>query len=101
MLPEQKRSKKALPGINSRAGTERVPDPARRPGPEEKLVVNEPKTRFYPGPNFSQARELYSWLDWARDNVVNIWLEYNSQIFKSSLSSSQLISLPEASLSSI
>ena len=30
---------------------ERVPDPARRPGPKEKLVVNKPKTRFYLGPS--------------------------------------------------
>ena len=37
---------------------ERVPDLAWRP--EEKLVVNKPNTRYYPGPNVSQARELFA-----------------------------------------
>ena len=28
---------------------ERIPDPARRPGPEEKLAVKKPNTLYYPG----------------------------------------------------
>ena len=30
---------------------ERVPDSTRRPGPEEKLVVNKPSTQYYQGPS--------------------------------------------------
>ena len=26
-----------------------VPDPVRRPGPIEKLAINKPNTRYYPG----------------------------------------------------
>ena len=58
-----------------------VPDPARRPGPEEKLVVNKPNTRYCPGPNLGQARELFSWLHWSRDTVVYAGLEKSSKIF--------------------
>ena len=54
---------------------ERVPDPAQRPGPEEKLAVNKLNTRYYPGPNLIQAHELLSRLDRARDRVVNTRLE--------------------------
>ena len=50
---------------------ERVPDPARRPRPEEKLVVNKPNTRNNPGLNLSQACELYKRVDSARDNGVS------------------------------
>ena len=54
MLQEKKGTKKLCQELTLELV--RVPDPARRPGPEE----NEPKTRFYSGPNLSQARELYS-----------------------------------------
>ena len=35
---------------------ERVPDPVRRPGPEEKLAINKPNTQYYPGSIFLKAR---------------------------------------------
>ena len=34
-------------GIISSVELERVPDPAQRPGPEEKLAVNMTGTRYY------------------------------------------------------
>ena len=48
---------------------ERVPDPARRPGPDEKLAENEPKFLYYPGPNLGQARKIYGRLDRTRKNA--------------------------------
>ena len=48
---------------------ERLPDPTRRQGPEEKLAVNKPNTRYYPGPNLGQARELFDKRDKARETV--------------------------------
>ena len=42
---------------------EREPDPGQRLGPEEKLVENKPNTRYYPGPNLSQARDLFGRLE--------------------------------------
>ena len=33
---------------------------AWRPGPEEKLAVKKPNTRYYPGTNLGQARKLFS-----------------------------------------
>ena len=45
---------------------ERIPDPARRPGPDEKLIVNEHNTPYYPDPNLGQAREIYGRLDKAQ-----------------------------------
>ena len=34
---------------------EQVPDPARRPGPDEKLSVNKPNTRYYSGSNLDKS----------------------------------------------
>ena len=34
-----------------------VPDPSRRPRPEEKLTVNQTSTYYYPGLNLQKARE--------------------------------------------
>ena len=48
---------------------ERVPNPARRPGPEEKLAINKPKTHYYLGQNLGQPRELFDKLDKVRETV--------------------------------
>ena len=74
---------------------ERAPDPALRPGPEEKLVVNKPNTLYYPGPNLSQARELFCRLNRAQIIIVFTRLEESSENFKSL---SRLFSLPDKSL---
>ena len=42
---------------------ERVREPAQRRGTEEKLAVNEPISRYYPGPIIGKARELFERLD--------------------------------------
>jgi hypothetical protein len=44
---------------------ERVPDPARRPGPIEKLALNKARSRYYPGTNLDKAREPLARLAWA------------------------------------
>ena len=54
---------------------EQVPDPARRPGPEEKLTVNKPNTRYYLGSNLGKTRELFVRLDRARKKVGYTRLE--------------------------
>ena len=59
----------------SQVELERVPDPAWRLGPEEMLVVNEPNTRYPPGPNLSQPRELFCRLGRARVLAVFTMLE--------------------------
>ena len=43
---------------------EQVPGPAQRP--DEKLIVNEHNTQYYPDPNLGQAREIYGRLDKAQ-----------------------------------
>ena len=55
-------------GNNTRAGTG-VPDLSRRPGPAEKLTVNKPNIRYYPGLNLSKTRELLVRLDRAQKKV--------------------------------
>ena len=45
---------------------EQVPILAKTPWSEEKLAVNKPNTRYYPGPNLGRARELFDKLDKAR-----------------------------------
>ena len=54
---------------------ERVTDPARRPGPEEKLESNKLNTRHYLGSNFGIARELFGRLDKASKIVGYTRLE--------------------------
>ena len=66
---------------------ERVPDPAQRPGPEEKVAVDKSNTRYYPGPNLGHVRELYTELDKARESVGYTRLEKSSKNFKDSLGS--------------
>ena len=34
---------------------ERAPDPTQRPGPEEKIAVNNANILHYPGPNSGQS----------------------------------------------
>ena len=48
---------------------ERVPNPARSPGLEEKPAINKPKTRYYLGQNLGQAGELFDKLDKVRETV--------------------------------
>ena len=66
---------------------ERVPEPAWSPGPEEKLALNKPNTRHYPGPNLGQACELFDKLDKARETVGYTRLEKSSKNIKGSLGS--------------
>ena len=61
---------------------ERVPDPARRHGPGEKLVVNKPNTQYYLPPNFDQAHELFDKLYEARETSGYTRPEKSSKIFK-------------------
>ena len=67
---------------------ERVPDPARRPGPEEKLAVNKTNTWYYLGPNLGQAGELFGKLDRAPETLGRTRLEKSSNSLKGSLRSS-------------
>ena len=54
---------------HQRLELERVPDPAKRPGPKEKLALNKLNGRFYLSSNFGKARELFGMLDRAQKNV--------------------------------
>ena len=36
---------------------EQVPDPTRRPEPEEKLAISKPNTQCYPGSDLGKTRE--------------------------------------------
>ena len=54
---------------------EQVPNPTRRPGPEEKLAVNNPNAQYYPGSNLSKTCELFGRLDRAQKKVVYTRLE--------------------------
>ena len=63
---------------------ERVTDPARRPGPEEKLVINKLNTQHYSGPNLSQACELFSRTNSAREHAVSTMLKQSTKKCKSS-----------------
>ena len=49
---------------------ERLPDPTRRQGPEEKLAVNKPNTRYYPGPK-NWPVGLFDWLNRAQKIVTS------------------------------
>ena len=49
---------------------EQVPDPTRRPEPEEKLAISEPNTKCYPGSDLGKTRELDDRLYMAWKNVV-------------------------------
>ena len=73
---------------------EQVPDSACRHGPKEKLAVNKPNTRYYPGPNLGQSLELSGKVDKARETEVYTRLEKSSKNFKGSESSSQYPSYP-------
>ena len=59
-------SKSSGETINIIEELERVPDPARGPGPEEKLAINKTSTRYYLAPNLEKAREPFSGLDMAK-----------------------------------
>ena len=76
---------------------ERVLDPARRPGPEEKLTVNKPNTQYYPGPILGQARELFDKLDKSKEIAGYTRLEKSSKNFKGMRGSSPLSQLPKLS----
>ena len=52
----------------STAELERVPDPTRRPGPEEKLSLN---AQYQPGSNFGKARKRLGWLHRAQTMCRN------------------------------
>ena len=54
---------------------ERVPDPAGRTGPEDKVTLNKLETRYYPGSNLGKASKLSGRLDGAHKNVGFPWLE--------------------------
>ena len=43
--------------MHSKVGLKREPNPARRPGPEEKLTVNKISTRYYLRLNLQNNRE--------------------------------------------
>ena len=71
-----------------------IPDQARRPGPEEQLAVNKSNTRYYPGPNLWQARELFDRLNKARRTVVYTRLGKCSKNIKGLLGWCQFAKLP-------
>ena len=54
---------------------DRVPDPARRPEPAEKLALDKLNTWSYLGQSFGQPRAFFGRLDGAWKNVVYASLE--------------------------
>ena len=74
---------------------EQVTDLARRPGPIEKLVVNQPKTRNKSGPNLGQVRELFDKLDKDGKTVGYTRLKKSSKNIKGSLGSNQFARQPD------
>ena len=73
---------------------ERVPNPAGRPEPEEKLSLNKLNTRYYPSLNYAKAESFLGGSTGLKKNVGYTRLEWSLKNFKRALGSSLLYHNP-------